>query len=129
MLLPMKRDMNRKGAVLTSLIGMFSCLSATLAQQSTAFTYQGQLRDGGTNANGTYAISFHLYDASTNGNQVGPSITNSPFLINGLFSVDLDFGPGAFDGGARWLEITARGGTNSETLTPRVQILPAPYAL
>src|SRR5688572_17854435 len=129
MRLPMKRDMNTTGAVLSSLIGMFCCLSTTLAQQSTAFTYQGQLRDGGTNANGMYAFTFHLYDAPTNGSPVGSAITNTPFLVNGLFSADLDFGAGAFDGGERWLEITARSGTNIETLIPRVQILPSPYAI
>jgi hypothetical protein len=39
------------------------------AQGTTAFTYQGQLRDGGTNANGAYTMIFKLYDAVTSGNQ------------------------------------------------------------
>ena len=37
------------------------------AQGTTAFTYQGQLRDGGTNANGTYTMTFKLYDAVSAG--------------------------------------------------------------
>src|SRR6266581_3187358 len=65
-----------------------------IAQQTTAFTYQGQLRDGGTNANGTYTMIFKLYDAATSGNQIGSAITNSATLANGLFTVDLDFGAG-----------------------------------
>ena len=98
------------------------------AQGTTAFTYQGQLRDGGTNANGAYTMIFKLYDAVTIGNQVGTAITNSPTLANGLFSVNLDFG-NVFDGNARWLDITVQSGTNAaETLTPRVQVLPVPYA-
>jgi len=99
------------------------------AQGTTAFTYQGQLRDGGTNANGTYTMAFKLYDAVSGGGQIGSTISNSPTLANGLFSVNLDFGAGAFNGAARWLDITVQAGTNTaETLSPRVQVLPAPYA-
>jgi hypothetical protein len=112
------------------ILGVLLSLRPAVAQQTTAFTYQGQLRDGGTNANGAYTMMFKLYDAVTSGNQIGTGITNSPTLANGLFSVNLDFGAGAFNGSGRWLDITAQSGTNApETLTPRVQVLPAPYAL
>jgi hypothetical protein len=115
--------------VLLALAVVFGCGQA-LAQQTTAFTYQGQLRDGGTNANGTYTMTFKLYDALNGGGQIGSSITTSTTLANGLFSVNLDFGAGAFNGTGRWLDITAQSGTDApETLTPRVQVLPAPYAL
>ncbi len=98
------------------------------AQGTTAFTYQGQLKDNGTNANGAYTMIFKLYDAVTAGNQVGSGLTNNPTLANGLFTVNLDFG-NVFNGAARWLDITVQAGTNSpETLTPRVQVLPTPYA-
>lgn len=111
----------------------FCCLLSAwdvAAQGSTAFTYQGQLRDGGTNANGTYPMTFSLYDASSGGNQIGSTVSTSPTLANGLFSVNLDFGSSAFDGNPRWLEITVKSGTNAaETLAPRPQVLPAPYAL
>lgn len=112
---------------------LFACCllgaSRAAAQQTTAFTYQGQLRDGGTNANGTYGLTFKLFDAVTSGNQVGGTLTSSALMVNGLFSVNLDFGS-AFDGGGRWLDITVQAGTNApETLAPRVQVLPAPYAL
>lgn len=100
------------------------------AQGTTAFTYQGQLHDSGTNANGTYTLSFSLYNAPVGGAQIGTSVTTSTTLANGLFSVNLDFGAAAFNGSARWLDITVQAGTNAaETLAPRVQILPAPYAL
>jgi hypothetical protein len=107
----------------------FSCVSLStttaFAQGTTAFTYQGQLRDGGTNANGTYTMTFKLYDAASGGNQIGSTITDSPTLANGLFTVNLDFGAGAFNGSARWLDITVQG----DTLSPRVQVLPSPYAI
>ena len=102
-------------------------LTPVLAQESTAFTYQGQLHDGSTNANGTYTMIFALYSAPTGGNQIGGSSTNQLTLVNGLFTVDLDFG-NAFDGHARWLDITVTNGGITQTLTPRVQLLPAPYA-
>ncbi|HXC99090.1 MAG TPA: tail fiber domain-containing protein [Verrucomicrobiae bacterium] len=98
------------------------------AQGTTAFTYQGQLHDTGTNANGTYTMIFKLFDSSSGGNQIGSSITTSPTLSNGLFTVNLDFGPGAFNGSARWLDITVSNGV-AQTLSPRVSIAPVPYAL
>jgi len=114
---------------LLALATLNSQLSTALAQGTTAFTYQGQLRDGGTNANGAYTMIFKLYDAVTSGNQIGTGITNNPTLGNGLFSVNLDFGAGAFNGSARWLDITITNGGVTQTLSPRVQVLPAPYAL
>ena len=110
-------------------LALFAGAHRADAQGTTAFTYQGQLRDGGTNAYGAYTMIFKLYDASTNGNQVGVAITNSPTLFNGLFSVNLDFGAGAFNGNARWLDITVTNGPTTQTLWPRVQVLPSPYAL
>ena len=106
-----------------------------LAQGTTAFTYQGQLHDSGTNANGTYALVFKLYNDAGAGNQIGNSQTNLATLANGLFTVNLDFGAGAFDGTPRWLDISV-GMTNGaggwialDHLSPRVPVLPSPYAL
>ena len=113
---------------LLALATLNSQLSTCFAQGTTAFTYQGQLRDGGTNANGTYTMIFKLYDALTSGNLVGTPITNSTTLGNGLFSVNLDFGAAAFNGSARWLDITITSGLTTQTLSPRVPVLPAPYA-
>ncbi len=103
--------------------------STALAQGTTAFTYQGQLHDTGTNANGAYTMVFKLYDGVSGGNQIGVSITNSPTLANGLFSVNLDFGASAFNGSARWLDIQVGFTNGLETLSPRVAVLPVPYAL
>jgi N-acetylneuraminic acid mutarotase len=52
-------------------------------------------------------------------------------VANGLFTVDLDFGPGAFDGNARWLEIRVQGAADPSftTLAPRTPVRPSPYAL
>src|ERR1035438_6929564 len=105
------------------LLAVFAGIHQASAQGTTAFTYQGQLRDGGTNANGTYTMMFKLYDSLSGGNQVGTGITNTPTLFNGLFSVNLDFGAGAFDGTARYLDITVTNAGVTQTLSPRVQVM------
>jgi len=46
-------------------------------------------------------------------------------VANGLFTAPLDFGAGAFDGDARWLQI----GVEGNTLTPRQKLTATPYAL
>ena len=106
---------------------LFANLHRADAQGTTAFTYQGQLKDNGTNASGTYTMIFKLYDAVSAGNQVGGTLTTGASLANGLFSVNLDFG-NVFTGNARWLDITVTNGGVTQTLSPRVQVLPAPYA-
>jgi hypothetical protein len=115
------------------LLVLFWGIAATLQAQSTAFTYQGKLNDNGTPASGIYDLRFTIYDAITNGNLISISQTNSALAVNnGLFTVPLDFGSGAFDGSARWLEIGIR--TNGSAgayilLSPRQPITSTPYAI
>ncbi len=102
----------------------------------TAFTYQGRLDTGIGSANGQYEFEFRLFDALSRGTQV---VTNPVFVgatrsvTNGLFSAELDFGNGVgvFDGNARWLEVKAKiaGGALFDTLAPRQELKPVPYAL
>ncbi len=108
---------------------LLSALCFSAHAQTTAFTYQGRLTAGSNAANGAYGMIFMLYDAVTNGNQVGAAITNSATLTNGLFSLNLDFGAGAFNGKDRWLDITITNGGTTQELSPRTQVLPVPYAL
>src|SRR5882724_4386905 len=114
----------------------FLLLLATLTPQlsawaqGTAFTYQGHLHDGGSPANGTnYGMTFRLYDAPTNGNQLASVGVGSVSVTNGLFNVPLDFGAN-FPGTDRWLEITVqKNGGAFTTLIPRQNLTPAPYAV
>lgn len=110
------------------IVAIFS-VAMVHAQGTSAFVYQGQLRDGGTNANGAYTITCKLYDAVSGGNEIGGTNVSSATLANGIFSVSLDFGGNAFDGNPRWLDITVANGTTTETLSPRVPVSPAPYAI
>lgn len=108
-------------------------VSATTAiGQSTSFTYQGRLTDGGTVANGNYDLQFGLFDSLAGGSQAGSTLTlNAVAVSNGVFTVSLDFGANAFPGASRFLEISARpAGSGSFTLlSPRQQITSTPYAV
>jgi hypothetical protein len=76
------------------------------AAMDTGFTYQGRLTDGDSLANGDYDFEFKLYDAASNGTQVGSTVTKEDVTVtDGLFTVQLDFGAEVFTGDARWLEI------------------------
>ncbi len=107
--------------------------AATPVPVGTAFTYQGELLQGGSPANGKFDFRFRLFDAATGGSQVGPTVTkNDVQVTNGRFTVMLDFGANAFTGNARWLEIEVRPGGSSGSytrLSPRQSISPVPYAL
>src|SRR5262245_52561389 len=97
----------------------------------TTFIYQGRLSDGGGPANGSYDFEFRLFDALTLGNQVaGPLSKAGVAVAGGLFSVELDFGPGAFAGERRWLEIGVQpaGGGGFTTLVPRQELTATPNA-
>lgn len=99
---------------------------------SAAFSYQGQLKLNGALVNGNCDMAFRLYDAAAGGNQVGSAITTTVSVNNGLFTTALDFGTGPFDGEANWIESRVRcpsGSGSFITLSPRQQILAAPYAL
>lgn len=109
-------------------------LSAYAQQSSTAFTYQGFLRDGGRPANGIYDFRFALYDDATGGNQIGSVVfVENVTVADGLFTVEVDFGTAPFNTGARrWIEIGVRPGNNTgghSLLTPRIELTPVPYAL
>jgi len=101
----------------------------------TTFTYQGQLKEGGRPADGTYDLMFALYDAPTGLAPTGSSVNVDNWPIHdGLFTVQLDFGSGVFDGNARWLEVRVRPGAASGTepyvtLSPRQPVTASPYAI
>jgi hypothetical protein len=113
-----------------------SLQAQTQASVGTAFSYQGQLAQGGSLANGAFDMQFVLYDAAATppGVPVGPTVTlagaSAVQVVNGIFTVALDFGA-VFDGSARYLEVRVKpsGGITYTTLTPRQALTPAPYAL
>lgn len=110
---------------------------ARAVEMGTHFTYQGRLiKNGaviGDPAPVVCDMTFGLWDAASFGNQIGLSPIG-PLTISvdqGLFNVNLSFGADAFNGLARWLEITVQcpGDSGATTLAPRQQLRPAPGAL
>lgn len=102
--------------------------------QTTAFTYQGVLRQSGAPMNGSVDLQFRLFDAAGGGTQVGATIPiNAVSVTDGLIAQTLDFGALALNGEERWIEIAvaapANGGTGPfTTLAPRQKISSTPYA-
>src|SRR5215472_6110308 len=109
--------------------------SIGIRAQTTAFTYQGRLTDGGNVANGTYEMQFKLFDTQAvgTGTQQGPVIIdNSVHVTAGIFTETLDFVQNVFTGEPRFLEIGVRpaGDSNPFTvLSPRQPVLSVPYAI
>jgi hypothetical protein len=124
----------RSAAALVLACGSILGVAGPVAAQtplSTAFTYQGELRNGGNPVSGTADVRFRLYNAASGGSQIGSEIDvlNVAVGTNGRFTTSLDFG--AWGDQARWLEIDARspaGSGSYTTLTPRQAVTAAPVA-
>jgi hypothetical protein len=98
---------------------------------ATTVNYQGRLADdAGAPLDGTYGMSFALYDAATGGDLIwGPEAHTAVPVSDGLFSVGLGSNttggiPTTTWNGDRYLEITVGG----ETLAPRELIRSVPIA-
>ncbi|MFL5731694.1 MAG: hypothetical protein ACJ78Q_00720 [Chloroflexia bacterium] len=106
--------------------------ASPLGSVGSGFTYQGRLNVSGSPAAGQYDLVFTLYSAASGSTQVGSPVTvTNQTVSNGLFTVSLDFGAGAFQGQGRWLEMQVRlaGQGAYTTLAPRQPITAAPYAM
>ena len=105
---------------------------ANVSAQTTAFNYQGRLTDGGNPASGAFLMQFMLFDSVAAGGQVGSTINDvAVTVVQGTFSVKLDFGSNPLSGANRWLEIAVRrnSGESYVMLSPREQIASSPYAV
>ncbi|MBK8986212.1 MAG: hypothetical protein IPM39_09045 [Chloroflexi bacterium] len=100
--------------------------AAVEAVVASGISYQGRLTDpGGTPLNGAYTMRFVVYNASVAGSALWDSGNLNIAVANGLFNVKLGVSQASFNGQALWLSIIVDG----QTLSPRQEILPAPYAL
>lgn len=127
-------------AVTLSFLLTLSILSLGQAQgpmpqsvMGTAFTYQGQLKQNGLPVSATCDFRFSLWNAETDGAQVGATLDKAAVAVSkGLFTVLLDFGPYAFNGEARYLGVDVRcpaGSGDYTPLAPRQALTPTPYAV
>ena len=108
-------------------------LASNVLAQTTAFTYQGQLRSNNAPANGNFDLQFSVFAAASGGTVLTTAISNPSVPVsNGVFSVLLDFGSAVFTGADRYLEIGVRptGNVSPHTiLAPRQLISATPYAI
>jgi hypothetical protein len=107
--------------------------SSAVCGQGNAFSFQGKLNDGTNPANGRYDLEFKLFDAVAGGTQIGPSVARpNTILINGVFSVVLDFGAQAFlNPNSIFIEIAVKPNGSPNALTilgPRQQLTVVPFA-
>lgn len=104
------------------------CIAVSCAQAApaAAFTYQGKLTDAaGQPLSGAYDMSFKLFDAATNGSQIGSTVSLAGVNVSdGLFTVILDFGLPVFDGRRLWLETSI----GTQVLSPRTELTAVPVA-
>ncbi len=96
------------------------------------FTYQGELIDNGSPANGEYDFLIQLYDSEVGGTVVDFNNIGDFTVINGLFSLDLDYGDMPFNGDEMYLQVNVRPGSSTssyESLNPRQRVNATPYAI
>ena len=143
----MKMQTRRIATIVTVVVALTLVLAASVTAKDpgsqgglgaqdalgSAFTYQGQLNQDGTPVTGMCDFQFSLWKAASGGAQIGtPQSVNNISVHDGLFTVQLDFGNGAFQGDARWLQVAVRcpaGSGSYTTLDPRQPLTPTPYAL
>jgi hypothetical protein len=122
--------MQRHGVFLLMLLG---CVSAIAAPLSDEITYQGQLSESGQPADGFYDFEFGLFDVRTEGTAIVPVVVREDVtVVDGLFSVLLDFDAAAYTDDQLWLQVSVRPGASEEAFTellPRQQLSASPYAL
>lgn len=132
------RDTGSTWVALALVAALPIAAAAPAAPVAELFTYQGVLSLDGAPLDGGADLQFQLFDLAAGGSPVGSTISlPNAALAAGRLTAELDFGPGAFDGQARWLQISVRtppwNGMGVEppftVLSPRQSITPAPYAI
>jgi hypothetical protein len=107
---------------------------STIVATGSGFTYQGQLSHEGAIVDNSCDFTFGLYDAASDGDRLGDFQSVSNVTVeDGRFTVILNdsnqFGPNAFDGSARWLDITVQcAGDSAPTYLGRQPLTRTPYA-
>lgn len=125
------KNSTKKIQIIFSLLVILTAGTLSFAQTS-SFTFQGRLNDNSLAANGSYQMQFSLYDAVSGGTQISStSEFTDVSVINGIFTVRLDFGSAAFDGNDRFIEIAVRRNSSESytTLAPRQFVTSVPYSV
>ncbi|MCA9293242.1 MAG: hypothetical protein KDA20_05455 [Phycisphaerales bacterium] len=101
------------------------------AVPSTAFSYQGNLTDGGSPVTTPVDLRFHIWNDAAAGSEVGTAMDVSLTPDNGNFAAQLDFGVSPYTPNqALWLEVeVSPAGAGTYTSLGRQAITATPYAL
>lgn len=107
--------------------------AASAEPVATTFTYQGRIHQNGLPVTGGFDIYVRLFDAPEDGNQAAESLLFADReVVNGLFTLVLDFGVNALSDENRYLEFSVKSAGSADALSvlsPRQRISAAPYAL
>lgn len=124
--------------VATVLAGLTNLTLVSRAHaQSTAFTYQGELKFNGAPANGLHDLRFKLWNGLSAGLLVAPiACADNVQVTDGKFTTTIDFGSAFVTAGQRFIEVDVRQDTGLDctnttgfgTLSPRTLVTAAPFA-
>jgi microcystin-dependent protein len=99
---------------------------------TTAFTYQGFLKDKDKPIDDEFDLEFRLFDANVDGSQLGLVTYDNYLVVDGHVAVELDFGSDVFTGQRRWLQVSIHKSNAPQPFTdlaPRLELTLTPYAL
>jgi hypothetical protein len=117
------------------LLASLLCTALAALGQSTGFTYQGRLEDGGAPATGAFDVRFTLFDVAAGGGAISTVVCAEDVpVVNGQFAVVV---PLTTPVGDAYLEVQVRAGAAGTcadaagftTLSPRTAMTPAPRAV
>ncbi|MFG0306086.1 MAG: hypothetical protein ACF8Q5_07710 [Phycisphaerales bacterium JB040] len=118
----------RPPGVMCGLCALAACVPAVSGEP---FVFQGLLRDGGARASGAFDLRFELWDQGVGGSQAATLELADVPVVEGLFTVTLDFGAGFPNAETRWLEVQVSPDAPSvayEALGERQYLAAAPFA-
>ena len=118
-------------ALITAPIGPALAQEPEGAGPLPSITYQGRLDDGGTPVTGQVNLLFRFFDSQTGGAEVWSDSVSGVAVNNGYFTEQVFVPANRFEQDL-WLEIEVEnpaGSGQSQTLTPRQPVTPAPRAL
>ena len=115
--------MNRYSFIMDVFLAIFANIA--FGQVPQEINYQGVLKDASGNpvADGTYSITFRLFDAESGGNEQWSKNYPDVAAENGVFNVVLDDLSASFDE-TYWLEVEYDG-----NVFPRQKLTSVPYSL
>jgi hypothetical protein len=102
-----------------------------MAKGGKPFLYRGKFDDTNRIANGSYKLTFYLFDSASAGKPVAGPVTNtSVTVINGHFATTLDFGAGPFTAANYWMEFSASAMNSNAPVDAgsRRELKPSPWA-